>query len=406
MMNANPDSLLLKACRICNGQLTEFFHYEAVPIAGTYLTEPDLGKEPLLPLTATLCQNCGLIQLREVVPSSIYTSYRFMGTSSVGYRAYLEQMAESLITGRDVRNKKVLEIGCSDGYLLKQLREKGSNQVFGYEPASQLQQACLENDIPVSGAFFSCDSLSECPILPADVIIMRHVLEHIDDLHGFLNAVLAALDESGFLIIEVPDVEVILTNHLYFHFYHEHLSYFSLISLQKLLSQYGFNIIWHRMVKIHSGSLYIICEHRHGIYPTDLISSQGANYLEKTCRAFATGMQTYLDKLHRFIAQECTDAVRFAGYGAAHRTVVACSLAKMTHDHIKYLVDKNPYLHGFYTPGAHLPIYSPNRLYQEPTDAIIIFATSFEEEIIKEQQTFREAGGRFVSLLPEPRYLP
>lgn len=406
MMNANSDLLLLKACRICNGELTEFFHYEAVPIAGTYLTESDLGKEPLLPLTATLCKNCGLIQLREIVPSSIYTSYRFMGTSSASYCAYLEQVAKSLITEQDVRNKKVLEIGCSDGYLLKQLREKGSNQVFGYEPSSQLQQACLESDIPVSGAFFSSDSLIECPILPADVVIVRHVLEHVDDLHGFLDAVSAALAETGFLIIEVPDVEAILSKGLYFHFYHEHLSYFSLISLQRLLSQYGFNIIWHRMVSIHSGSLYVVCEHCHRTHPTDLISSQVANNLEKICRAFATGMRVYLDKLHRIVEQQCAEGIRFAGYGAAHWTTIACSLAKMTRNHIKYLVDKNPYLHGFYTPGVHLPIYSPDRLYREPTDAIIIFATSFEEEIIKEQRAFREAGGRFVSLLPEPRYLP
>jgi len=406
MMNADSDLLLLKACRSCGGELTEFFHYEAVPIAGTYLTESDLGKEPLFPLTATLCKNCELIQLREIVLSSIYTSYRFVGTGSASYRAYLEQMAESLISEWDVRNKRILEIGCSNGYLLKQLREKGSNQVFGYEPSFQLQQACLESDIPVSGAFFSSDSLIECPILPADVIIIRHVLEHVDDLHGFLNAVSAVLTETGFLIIEVPDVEAILTKGFYFHFYHEHLSYFSLTSLQKLLSQHGFRIIWHRIVKIHGGSLYIVCKRYHKIHSTDLLSSKAANNLERVCRAFATHMQAYLDTLHRFVDEQCADGARFGGYGAAHRTTIACSLAKMTRDHIKYLVDKNPYLHGFYTPGAHLPIYSPNRLYQEPTDAIIIFATSFEEEIIKEQQTFREAGGRFVSLLPEPRYLP
>jgi 2-polyprenyl-3-methyl-5-hydroxy-6-metoxy-1,4-benzoquinol methylase len=329
-----------------------------------------------------------------------------MGTSSASYRAYLEQMAESLITERDVRNKKILEIGCSDGYLLKQLREKGSNQVFGYEPSSQLQQACLKSGIPVSGAFFSSDSLSECPIVPADVVILRHVLEHVDDLRGFLNAVSAALADGGFLIIEVPDVEAIFGRGLYFHFYHEHLSYFSLISLQRLLSQHGFNIISHRVVNIHSGSLYVVCEHCHRTRPTDLINSQAGNNLEKACKSFATGMRVYLDKLQRIVEQQCAKGIRFVGYGAAHRTTIACSLTKMTRNHIKYLVDKNPYLHGFYTPGVHLPIYSPDRLYREPPDAIIIFATSFEEEIVKEHRAFREAGGRFVSLFPEPRYLP
>jgi len=343
--------------------------------------------------------------LRETIGNSIYSTYRFVGTGSATYRAYLDQLAKSLTSEWDVRDKRVLEIGCSDGYLLKQLREKGSNQVFGYEPSSQLQQVCLGNGIPVSGAFFSPDSVTHCPILPVDIVIIRHVLEHIDDLHVFLNAVSSVLTETGLLIIEVPDVEAVFARGLYFHFYHEHLSYFSLATLQKLLSHHGFRIIWHRTVKIHGGSLYVICKRYHGIDSSHPLGSKAANDLERVCTAFATHMQSYLDAAHRFVNEQCASGICLAGYGAAHRTTIACSLAKVTPEHIRYLVDKNSYLHGFYIPGAHLPIYSPDKIHQDLPDAIIIFATSFEEEIIREQQAFREAGGRFITLFPEVRYL-
>jgi len=405
-MDSNFDVVLLKACRICNSELIDFFHYENVPIAGTYLTQADLGSEPLLPLTAALCSNCGLIQLREIVPDSIYTSYRFIGTGSASYRAYIDQVVASLISEQGIRDKKVIEIGCNDGYLMKRLRDKGSNLVFGYEPSFQLQQAYQESDIPVARTFFSSDNLGECPILPADVIIIRHVLEHINDLHGFMDAVCSALTDTGVLIIEVPDVDAILSNGLYFHFYHEHLSYFSLFSLEKLFDQYGFQISMHKRVSIHGGSLYLVCKRTPRTDTSIMNSIRETNHLEKLCRDFAVDMKTYLGELEMFLKQQRAEGVRFVGFGAAHRTNIVCSLAKITRDQIEYLVDNNHYLHGLFTPGTHLQIYDPIKLCQEPTDAIIIFATSFEEEIVKEQRAIRERGGRFVSLLPKPRYLP
>jgi hypothetical protein len=317
----------------------------------------------------------------------------------------MEGVAESLVKKWNMCRKRILEIGCSDGYLLNELRDKGNNCVFGYETSSQLRETCTKKGIPVSGAFFSSMTLDECPILPVHAVICRHVLEHIDDLHNFLRGVTEALVPDGIFVIEVPNVMTILARSLYSHFYHEHLSYFSLNSVRRLLGQYCFEIVEHRVVDIHGGSLFVVAKYRKRMRPFLDIDVENDETAE-ACEIFATNAHAYFGKLRDFVEKQCLAGVSLAGYGAAHRTVVTCSLAGLTRQHVWYLVDRNTHLHGLYTPGAYLPIYGPEKLCQDPPDAIIIFATSFESEIIREQQEFAGRGGRFISLLPEPRYLP
>ena len=96
-MSVDSELCTLKACRACGGvDLAEFLHYEQLAIAGTYLKEPDLGHETLLPLTGVWCNDCKLVRLREVLPRTVYTSYRFSGTGSLSYRAHLDWVTESL----------------------------------------------------------------------------------------------------------------------------------------------------------------------------------------------------------------------------------------------------------------------------------------------------------------------
>ena len=384
-------------CRICaSTNLITAAHYDALPVAGTYVTAEEFGTEPLLPLTAVYCADCGLLQLVEVLPDEVYRQYRYVGTVSASYRTHLERSAQTLVDDWGMRNKRVVEIGCADGYFLRQMRERGGNQVFGYEPADQARAICVnENHIPATGSFFAAETLSECPLFPADAILFRHVLEHIDDLNGFMAAVSGALTPTGIVVIEVPDLGSILRQSLYFHFYHEHLSYFALGSLERLLARHGLIVADSRIVDIHSGSLYVICRKGQAQAFTDAPALADV-------RQFFDAVSDYAAGLRSFVADQRAAGLRIAGYGAAHRSVVALSLARL--EGIDYLVDKNPHLHGLYTPGSHLPIYPPERLHVDQPDALILFASSFEDEIMREQRD--QYHGRFISILPTPRFLP
>jgi SAM-dependent methyltransferase len=392
----------IEACRASGStDLVDFLHFPALPVAGTYVTPGGEGQEALLPLTLAYCPDSALVQLREIFPPEIYANYRFVGTGSTSYTAHLEWCAADLMDRHGVRGKRVLELGCSNGRLLGLLRDRGDNAVFGYEPSTELQRECERAGIPSTNSFFSTSTLDRIPALPVDAVVVRHVMEHIDDPNDFVAAIGRVLAPEGVAIIEVPDLRSILDRKLYAHFYHEHVAYYSPESLARLFARHGFEVVEHRVVDIHGGSLYAAFRRAAG--PAGPVAADGITL--ETCRAFAGELTRYFATLRDFFEAQRAAGVRIAGYGAAHRTTVMCSLARLGTEHVAYLVDRNPHLHGLKTPQAHLPISPPARLAQEPTDAVALFASSFEREILEEQRAFAERGGRFISLLPTPRYL-
>ena len=391
-------------CRFCGSRrLGEVFRDERLPIAGTYLTEAELGREPLPSLTVVVCHDCGLVQLRELPPPSLYAGYRFVGSGSQQYRAHIEWVAAALADRFGVAGKRILEVGCSDGALLRLLRGKGAAEVFGFEPSSPLRRACAEAEIATSAAFFGRHTRHECPFDAADAIVVRHVMEHVDDLNDFAAALADSLASDGVLVVEVPDLDAIVQGGLYAHFYHEHLSYFRLGTLRRPLEAHGFEVAHQQRVDVHGGSLFAVCRKRPPATARPAPASDRVDVA--SLRRFAEERRGYIGRLGQFVREQRERGVRLVGYGAAHRTTVLCSLAGLGREHVSYLVDKNPLLHGLYTPGAHLPIYGVERLSQDVPDALAIFASSFEGEIRREQEPFVRAGGRLISLMPEPRYI-
>ncbi len=402
------DSLrILTECRACgSGDWEEPLHFEGLPVAGTYLTPDEVGTEPAYPLTVRACSVCGLVQLAEVVPPHLfYSDYKFVGTVSSGYSTYLDSVADALIDKWGLRGRRVLEVGCGSGYLLERMRTIGENTVFGYEPSARLLVECEERGVAASGSYFTPEALSECPVLPTDATIIRNVLEHVDDLDEFMRAASASVARDGLLVIEVPDLEAILTHGLPFHFYHEHLSYFSKDSLDRLVVRHGFEIVECSVVPSHShGALFAVCR-RTGSHNRTAEVAFGPEEAVREMRRLADRTSSYLPSLLDFINGLLSDGHRIAGYGAAQRTVSACSMTGLTAEHIDYLVDKNRHLHGYRTPGAHLPIFGPDKLNRTPADTLILFASAHEAEIIRELAPWADEGGRFITLSGKPRFV-
>ncbi len=203
----------------------------------------------------------------------------------------------------------------------------------------------------------------------------------------------------------MPDLDAILGGGLFLHFYHEHLSYFSRDSLSSILRDQGFSVSESRKVDIHGGSLLLFAR-RAADGPT-AGREREAKEARKDARLdrFAEEAGTYFKATTEFIASERGRGLRIAGYGAAHRTASLCAIAHWDRSTVEYLVDRNEALHGLHIPGAHIPIYGVEKLASAPPDALILFASSHENEIIGEQRPFLESGGRMISLFPSPHYV-
>jgi SAM-dependent methyltransferase len=397
------DYATVKQCRVCGSvALADVWAQAQQPLAGTYLEEGQLGQEPRLPLTVAYCRACTHVQLREVMPAEVYRTYRFVGTGSAGYRDHLEAVAESFVHQHGIRGKRVLELGCNNGHLLKLLRDRGGNEVCGFEPSTALARECQRDGLQVHNEFFGSKTAATCPLKPVDLIVVRHVLEHIDDLQDFVGAMRSVMAPAGggLVLIEVPDLDSILIKKHFSHFYHEHISYFSAAALAKLMAAHGFVAVEQRIVDIHGGSLYAVFKALPAAKTES--SAQPAPTLE-ALQGFVTDAQRSFEELRVFLEDLRGGYRKVVGYGAAQRTTTICSLAGLTARHVDYFVDKNPHLTGLYVPGIRLPIHAPQRLQADRPDVLVLFATSFEREIMQEQEAFRKAGGRFVQLFPHPR---
>jgi novobiocin biosynthesis protein NovU len=395
--------LIRNACRSCgSNSLTYPIEFENLPVAGTYLTAQEIGSEPTLPMSVGICNSCGLVQLKEVISPSIYSSYQFVGSVSEGYRNHLQALSTDLVERWGMRGKRVVEIGASDGYLLRTIRDKGQNDAFGYEPSNALRSLCDEAGLDVTGSFFGPQTVHELPFAEADSVIVRHVLEHIDDLDGFVGAAEKIISPDGLLVIEVPDLDSILRKDHYFHFYHEHLTYFTLGTLSSLVRRYGFIIKEHKVVDIHGGSLLVFCTRGREQHAT---VHQSSTTPVDRFMTFASSMDSYIDSLKEFVAETNETGSPMSGYGAGELATNACGMAGLGTDQINYLVDKNERLRGYYTPGSHLLIDTPERLRSGDTEILLLFASSHEREVMQEQSVWSSNGGRFVSLHPTLRFI-
>ena len=385
-------------CRLC-GQDTgpALIGFDALPVAGCYVRQ-DAEADPCRPLSVHKCPRCGLVQLGQGLEEGFYDDYRFVGDVSSGYKAHIEGVASwlgAIMPARAV----VIEIGASNGALLKACASRGL-QVAGFEPAHGPSSLARAQGLDVVTALLTPDTA--IPFMgEADAIVIRHVLEHIEDLSTFMAGATVLAHPGTRLVIEVPDLPSTIEAGLHSNFYHPHISYFDRDSMAALLARHGWRVDRTSIVDIFGGSLLLTAS-RIEAPPWDVRSQPGEPCSELPLEAFERFIAQWAQRaasLRGFLEAQRAEGLVVDGYGAAERTVAAMGVAGLTRDHVRRLYDRNPLLEGWCVPGGRMPICAPEALMApDSPDLLVIFALSHEREIMAERVAFLEGGGRFVSL--------
>lgn len=397
----HSDFNTINQCRACRGlKLKEFLYFKALPVSGIYLKRGCFNKEFSLPLSLMYCERCGLVQTKETITPEIYTQYNYTGTFSQRYIDYLDWLSGYFINRKGIKKKNVLEIGCSGGYLLKRFRDLGGNDVFGYEPSRKLANKCREVNIPVAEDYFS--EKTRCLSgFNSDLIIIRHVLEHLDNLNSFLGSVYRSLKEDGMVLVEVPDVQKTLSNKIYSNIFHEHLNYFSFYSLSNLFKKHKLFPVFLKEVDIHSGSILLV-------FIKDKSKEIHLSFSKVTleeCKKFAGGVINYYKEIKDLVKRVTSEGHKVYGYGAAERTFSILGGTGFSSKDIQKIYDKNVFLYGKYMPISHILIDSPKHIKRDNVKYLIIFAISFEEEIIKELKSKYGFKGVVISIKNKPKFI-
>jgi SAM-dependent methyltransferase len=401
-------------CRFCGTKLEHtFVDLGMSPLCESYLSADQLNQmEPFYPLHVYVCGNCYLVQLQEyVTPDHIFSDYAYFSSYSDSWLAhaskYTGQMAEQFgLNGQSL----VVEVASNDGYLLQYFVEK-QIPVLGIEPAANVAAVAVQKGVSTLVKFFGRETARELAASgkKADLLLGNNVLAQVPDLNDFLAGIKILLKPAGVITMEFPHLQRLMDQNQFDTIYHEHFSYFSLTTTEKIFAAHGLTLFDVEELPTHGGSLRIYARHADDFSKpvsgrvSELRAreeSMGYSRVE-TYSGFAEKVKETKRKLLEFLIDAKRNGKKIAAYGAPGKGNTLLNYCAIRTDFLDYTVDRNPYKHGKFLPGTHVPIYAPEHIRETRPDLLLILPWNLKDEIIKQNAFIREWGGKFVVPIPE-----
>ncbi len=387
------------------------------PLCQTHITPAQLNHmEPFYPLLTYVCTNCHLVQLEEfVAPDDIFSEYAYFSSFSDSWVAHAKRYVD-LVSERFNLDEasRVVEIASNDGYLLQHFVDKRI-PCLGVEPAANVAQAALAKGVKSVVKFFGKQTARDIAeeFGHADLLLGNNVLAHVPQLNDFVGGLKILLAPDGVITMEFPHLLQLMRENQFDTIYHEHFSYFSFITVERVFAAHGITLFDVEDLPTHGGSLRIYGRHAEdttkpvGERVTELRSREldaGFDRLE-TYNGFSEQVKETKRKLLEFLIQAKRDGKSVAGYGAPGKGNTLLNYCGIRQDFLDYTVDRNPYKQGKFTPGTHIPIYGPEKISETKPDYLLLLPWNLQKEIMEQLGYIREWGGKFVVPIPETKIL-
>jgi 2-polyprenyl-3-methyl-5-hydroxy-6-metoxy-1,4-benzoquinol methylase len=407
-----------RGCLSCGTPLRHtFVDLGMSPLCESYLGAEQLNQmERFYPLHVWVCERCFLVQLEEFVsPEEIFTEYAYFSSYADSWvehmRLYADAICDRLSLGKQ---SFVVEVASNDGYLLQHFVKKGI-PVLGIEPAANVARVAVEKGIPTVVKFFGARTAEELVAegRRADLICGANVLAQVPDPNDFVRGLKILLQPEGVVTIEFPHLMRLMAENQFDTIYHEHFSYFSFLSAERLFAAQGLTLFDVEELPTHGGSLRVYARHAEdGSHPVTERAGKlhqrevdaGLLFLE-TYAGFAEQVKETKRRLLEFLIGAKQAGKRVVGYGAPGKGNTLLNYCGIRTDFIDFTVDRSPYKQGKFLPGTHIPIHAPDRLLEAKPDYVLILPWNFQEEIVQQMSAVRSWGGRFVVPIPQVRVL-
>jgi len=373
--------------------------------------------EPFYPLRTYVCHHCYLVQLDEfVAPGDIFSEYAYFSSYSDSWVAHAKRYTE-LVTTRFGLNSssRVIEIASNDGYLLQHFASAGIH-CLGIEPAANVAAAAITKGIPSIVKFFGIQTAREVAEEhgQADLLLGNNVLAHVPDLNDFVGGMKILLAPNGVITMEFPHLLRLMQENQFDTIYHEHFSYFSFITVEKVFAAHGITLFDVEELTTHGGSLRIYG--RHAEDRSKPVSDRAIGLRNRELSAGLNQMKTYIGftdqvketkrNLLEFLIEAKRAGKSVVGYGAPGKGNTLLNYCGIRQDFLDYTVDRNPYKQGKYTPGTHIPILDPEKIRESKPDYLLLLPWNLKDEIMQQMAYIREWGGQFVVPIPSVKVFP
>ena len=405
-------------CRFCKTSLSHtFVDLGMSPLCESYLTADQLnGMEPFYPLHVKVCEQCYLVQLEEYVSREhIFSEYAYFSSYSDSWLEhssnYVEMISERLGLGK---RSLAVELASNDGYLLQYFVQKGI-PVLGVEPAVNVAMVAEKKGVPTLVKFFGRLTARQMVAdgQAADLVIGNNVLAQVPDLNDFVGGIRIVLKPSGVATLEFPLLVQLMEENQYDTIYHEHFSYFSLTTVEKIFAGHGLVVFDVDEIPTHGGSIRIHVRHIEDnskpVRPAvvNLREREFAKGLHRmeTYGKFAEQVMESKRALLELLIRLRREGKRIAGYGAPGKGNTLLNYCGIRTDFLEFTVDRNPYKHGRFLPGTHIPIHPIERIRERRPDYILILPWNLKREIVAQLAYVREWGAKFIVPIPMAQVL-
>jgi SAM-dependent methyltransferase len=406
-------------CRFCHtGLRRTFVDLGMSPLCESFLTREQLNQmEPFYPLHAYVCEECFLVQVEEYVgPEQIFSEYAYFSSYSRAWLEHAKSYTDMIVSrlGLD-HTSQVIELGSNDGYLLQYFMARGI-RVLGVEPAGNVAAAAIAKGVPSTTRLFGLETAQE--LLAGghhpDLIVGNNVLAQVADLNGFVAGMKKLLKPGGVITMEFPHLLRLMDENQFDTIYHEHFSYFSLMSAERIFTAHGLTLFDVEEMWTHGGSLRIYARHQEdearpvGPRVRALLAREKAVGLDRPERyaAFAEQVRETKWRLLEFLIGAKRRGKSIAGYGAPGKGNTLLNYCGIRTDFLDYTVDRNPYKHGRFTPGTHIPIHPPEKILETRPDYVLILPWNLKDEIMEQMSAVQAWGGQFVVPIPDVKVYP
>ena len=402
------------SCRFCGSPLHHTFTDLGMsPLCESILSADQLNRmEAFYPLHVFVCEHCFLVQLQEYVsPEHIFTEYAYFSSYSDSWlahaKAYTELMVKRFQLGRD---SLAVELASNDGYLLQYFVEQGV-PVLGVEPAVNVARKAIEKGIPTLVRFFNQEMAAEMVRggTRADLILGNNVLAQVPDVCSFVAGMKTLLKPRGVITLEFPHLMRLMEGNQFDTIYHEHFSYFSFLTTMKIMDRFGLAVFDVEELSTHGGSLRVYACHAED--GSHAVGERVRELAQREEKAGFTRLDTYFSfdrkvketkrKILNFLIEAKQAGKSIAGYGAPGKGNTLLNYCAIRTDFLDYTVDRNPYKHGKFLPGTHIPVFPPEEIRQTRPDYVLILPWNLRNEIREQLSYIREWGGRFVVFIPQ-----
>jgi len=403
-----------KPCRFCGADLKRtFVDLGMSPLCETYPSAADFHRgETYYPLHVYVCEKCFLVQLEEYEQrENIFTNYPYFSSFSDSWLRhadnYCEKMTARLGLGAE---SLVIEAASNDGYLLQYFVARHI-PVLGIEPAANVAKVAVQKGVPTLVRFLGAQLAAELAAKGqrADLVLGNNVLAQVPDVNDFVEGLKILLKPHGVLTLEFPHLLRLIERNEFDTIYHEHFSYFSMLTTVRILEAHGLKVIDVEELSTHGGSLRVYAcraeDGTHAIQPSveRLIAQEKKAGLASVegYESFARQVKETKLALVEFLLSAARQGKSVAGYGAPGKSATLLHYCGIGKDLMAYTVDRSPYKQGRFLPGTHIPIYHPDRIRETRPEYVVILPWNLKDEIMEQLQFIRNWNGRFVVPIPK-----